>query len=114
MLRDRLLKTVLSEILRELDDKIDTATPPPATITQNPEPRGNLHMIATGNTAPLFFSPNEEKIIALLKEQGPLRQSVIIERLELEMNATTVRELLGNLIKRRVLMNGPDGYEVIA
>lgn len=109
MNRDRLLRAVLTELMSSLSPETQADR-----IQQNPEPRGSLHMIASGNTAPLFFSPNEEKIIALLKESGPLRQAAIIERLELEMNATTVRELLGNLIKRRVLQNGPDGYEVIA
>lgn len=106
MLRDRLLKTLLSEVIKELDAPADT-------IKQTPAPRENLHMISTGNNAPLFFSPNEEKIIELLKG-GPLRQNVLIQRLELEMNATTLRELLSNLVKRRVITNGPDGYELIA
>lgn len=110
MNRDRLLRTILVELMSQLDPESEKSD----RIQQSPEPRGSLHMISTGNTAPLFFSPNEEKIISLLKEHGPLRQAAIIERLELEMNATTIRELLGNLIKRRVLMNGPDGYEVIA
>lgn len=115
MLRDRLLKTVLSEILRDLDGKIDAPVEPADTIQQNtPTPRGALHMISTGSNAPLFFSPNEEKILHLLKAEGPMRQGLIIQRLELEINATTIRELLANLVKRRVIHNGPDGYEVIA
>lgn len=110
MFKDRLLKVMLSEVLKELTD---AASPEADTMKQSPTPRENLHMISTGNNAPLFFSPNEEKIIELLKG-GPLRQNVLIQRLELEMNATTLRELLSNLVKRRIITNGPDGYELIA
>lgn len=108
MLRDRLLRIVLNEVIKELDSETDTIK------QNNPEPRGSLHMISTGNTAPLFFSPNEEKIIDLLKVEGPMRQNAIIQRLELEINSTTIRELLANLVKRRVIHNGPDGYELLA
>jgi hypothetical protein len=109
MFKDRLLKVMLSEMLKELTDAAVLETD---TMKQSPAPR-EMHMISTGNNAPLFFSPNEEKIIELLKG-GPLRQNVLIQRLELEMNATTLRELLSNLVKRRVITNGPDGYELIA
>lgn len=109
MFKDRLLKVMLSEVLKELTD---AAAPEADTMKQSPTPR-EMHMISTGNNAPLFFSPNEEKIIELLKG-GPLRQNVLIQRLELEMNATTLRELLSNLVKRRIITNGPDGYELIA
>lgn len=109
MNRDRLLRAVLTEMLSSLSPETQSDR-----IQQSPEPRGSLHMISTGNTAPLFFSPNEEKIIDLLKVEGPMRQNAIIQRLELEINSTTIRELLANLVKRRVIHNGPDGYEVIA
>jgi len=105
MLRDRLLRTLLSEVIKELDAPVDT-------IKQTPAPR-EMHMISTGSNAPLFFSPNEEKIIELLKA-GPQKQAAVILALELEMNATTCKELLANLIKRKIIFNGPDGYELIA
>jgi len=110
MFKDRLLKVMLSEVLKELTD---ATAPETDTMKQSPTPRENLHMISTGNNAPLFFSPNEEKIIELLKG-GPQKQAAVVLALELEMNATTCKELLANLIKRKIIFNGPDGYELFA
>lgn len=70
-------------------------------------------MISTPQPGPLFFSPNEEKILEVLREKGPLKQAALVNALDLEMNATTCKELLANLIKRRAVINGPDGYEMI-
>ena len=109
MFKDRLLKVMLSEVLKELTD---ATAPETDTMKQSPAPR-EMHMISTGNNAPLFFSPNEEKIIELLKG-GPQKQAAVVLALELEMNATTCKELLANLIKRKIIFNGPDGYELFA
>lgn len=117
MLRDRLVKVLLSEILSDLSPDsmgcaptgIMEACPVTAPKNQKTPP-----MISTGSNAPLFFSPREEKIIALLREHGPMKQSAIVTKLEAEMNATTVKGLLTNLKDRKVIFNGPSGYELFS
>lgn len=115
MLRDRLVKVLLSEILSDLGAEAPAAlgagTMEVVPVTA-PKNQKTPPMISTGSNAPLFFSPNEEKIVALLREQGPMKQAAIIERLEMDMNATRVKELLANLRDRKVIFNGPDGYEL--
>lgn len=62
---------------------------------------------------PLFFSDKEVIILELLMSKGPMKQAEVIVSLELDMNANTIRELLSNLIRRRIIQNGPEGYEII-
>lgn len=115
MLRERLVKVLLSEILCDLGAEAPAAlaagTMEACPVTA-PENQKTPPMISTGSTAPLFFSPREEKIIALLREHGAMKQSAIVTKLEAEMNATTVKGLLANLKDRKVIFNGPAGYEL--
>ena len=73
-------------------------------------------LAATGMAAPtpattggLFLSPKESKLLEHLSA-GPRRQGEIIASLEDQMNATSIKETLSNLVHRRLITKGPDGY----
>lgn len=120
MLKELVMDLLAKELARALTNPEKSENNWPGL----PSPGANNHcrdtstprsftMISTPQSGPLFFSPNEEKILEVLRDRGPLKQAAIISALELEMNATTAKELLANLIKRRAVVNGPDGYELI-
>lgn len=112
MLKELISQIIIDELKKELgrnfSETISTSTDRINHVA--PLPRGNAMIDVAG---PLFFSPEEQLIINLLVEKGPTKQTQIIEALSLELNANTVKELLANLIRRRVLFRGPQGYEVV-
>jgi len=112
MLKELVSQIILEELKKELTGNFSELIPTKQnTINHDaPLPRGNAMIDIAG---PLFFSPEEQLIINLLNEKGPLKQAQIIENLSLDLNANTVKELLANLIRRRVLFRGSNGYEVI-
>lgn len=61
---------------------------------------------------PLWLDPKEVRILEVI-EKGPMKQAAIVSALEMEINATTVKELLCSLIRRRIIFNGPDGYQIM-
>lgn len=112
-----MIKELISEILfeqlkKELVGKNSEHIPTSMNriIGEVPLPRGKPMIDIVG---PLFFSPEEQTIIDLLKEKGPLKQTGIIAALVNDMNGNTIKELLANLVRRRVLLRGSNGYEVI-
>lgn len=60
----------------------------------------------------LFFSPNDQAVVDLLLEKGPLKKEQIIVELAAVMAASTADALTDNLVKRNILSRGPDGYLV--
>ena len=64
---------------------------------------------APATTGGLFLSPKESKLLEHLSA-GPRRQGEIIASLEDQMNATSIKETLSNLVHRRLIIKGPDGY----
>ena len=113
MLKELISEIIFEQLKKELVGKNSELIPDSVNriIGEVPLPRRTNPMIDT--TGPLFFSPEEQSIIDLVKEKGPLKQTGIISALSNEMNANTVKELLANLVRRRVLFRGPNGYESI-
>ena len=94
-----LLERIVREEVQRLLATTGTAAPAPAT----PAPTASTS--ATG----LFLSPKESKLLEHLSA-GPRRQGEIIASLEDQMNATSIKETLSNLVHRRLITKGPEGY----
>lgn len=58
----------------------------------------------------LFVSPKEAALLEHLRSEGPKKQAQLIASFEDQMNATAVKEMLANLVHRRLITKGPDGY----
>lgn len=58
----------------------------------------------------LFVSPKEAALLEHLRNEGPKKQAQLIASFEDQMNTTAVKEILANLVHRRLITKGPDGY----
>ena len=95
-----MFEIMLERIIREEVKSLLAATGMAAPTPQPP---------ATPTTAGLFLSPKESKLLEHLSA-GPRRQAEIIASFEDKMNATSIKETLSNLVHRRLITKGPDGY----
>lgn len=94
-----MFEILLERIVREEVQKLlatGTAGPTPATPAATP--------------GALFVSPKEAALLNHLKSNGAQKQAEIIAHFEDKMNATTLKETLSNLVHRRLITKGPDGY----
>jgi len=92
-----LLERIIREEVKSLLAATGMAAPTPA-------------LPATQTAAGLFLSPKESKLLEHLGNEGPRKQGEIIASLEDQMNATSIKETLSNLVHRRLITKGPDGY----
>jgi hypothetical protein len=90
-----MLERIIREEVKSLLAFSGMAAPTPAT----PAPTGGL-----------FLSPKESTLLDYLENAGPRRQADIIAAYEDKMNATSIKETLSNLVHRRLVTKGPDGY----
>ena len=90
-----MLERIIREEVKILLAATGMAAPTPAT--------------PAATTGGLFLSPKETKLLEHLSA-GPRRQGEIIAALEDQMNATSIKETLSNLVHRRLITKGPDGY----
>lgn len=100
MLKELITEIILEELRKELGIQLKHAI-------------NSKHNTAINSTGALFFSLEEQTIVDLLESKGPLKQTGIISALANDMNGNTIKELLANLVRRRVLLRGSNGYEVI-
>ena len=96
-----MFEIMLERIIREEVKSLLAATGMAATTPALP---------ATPTTGGLFLSPKESTLLDYLGNEGPRRQADIIAAFEDKMNATSVKEMLSNLVHRRLITKGPDGY----
>lgn len=95
---EQLIERIIREEVQKLLGTIATPTAGPA-----PPP-------ADEESGPLFLSPKEAQIMEYLQAKGAAKQAAIIKHFEDSINSTTCRECLGNLVHRRLVSRGPDGY----
>lgn len=100
-----MIEQLIERIIREEIQKLLGTIATPAAGPASPPPADE-----SDPSGPLFLSPKESQIMEYLQAKGAAKQAAIIKHFEDSINGTTCRECLGNLVHRRIVTRGPDGY----